>query len=162
MPDVKRKAFAYITHWHPEDGHRLLVFSHPNAPEAGIQVPAGTMRPDEAPAEAALREASEETGLLDLELVGELGEQVRGMSDFGRDEIHHRYFFHLRCIGKPPAVWRRHEPDPDDGGPELPLFELFWAKLPDGVPELIADHGIMLPALIARLAAHDAGLTVDD
>ena len=58
MPPLKRKAFAYITHWHPAEGHRLLVFS---------------------------------------------------------------------------------------------LFELFWARLPDGVPDLIADHGIMLPALIARL-----------
>jgi hypothetical protein len=74
------------------------------------------------------------------------------MTDLGRDEIHHRYFFHLRCTGDPPSIWRNHEPDPDDGGPVLPLFELFWAQLPDGVPDLIADHGIMLPDLLARLA----------
>lgn len=152
MREVKRKAFAYVTHWRPEEGHRLLVFSHPNAPEAGIQVPAGTMRPDESPAEAALREAAEETGLRDLELIGFLGEQLRDMTDLGRAETHHRYFFHLRCLGEPPSVWRNHEPDPDDGTPDLPLFELFWASLPDGVPDLIADHGIMLPALLARLA----------
>ena len=153
--NVERKAFAYVTHWHPAEGHRLLVFSHPNAPEAGIQVPAGTMRPDESPAEAALREAVEETGLPDLELAGFLGEQLRDMTEFGRDAIHHRHFFHVRCLGEPPTVWRHYEPDPSDGSPELPLFELFWARLPDGVPELRADHGIMLPALLARLTARD-------
>ena len=127
------------------------MFSHPDAPEAGIQVPAGTMRPEESPAEAALREAYEETGLPDLELAAFLGEQLRDMTEFGRDEMHHRHFFHVRCLGEPPAVWRHYERDPDDGGPEPPLFELFWARLPDGVPDLIADHGIMLPALLARL-----------
>jgi 8-oxo-dGTP pyrophosphatase MutT (NUDIX family) len=151
MPPVKRKAFAYVTYWRPVDGHRLLVFSHPNAPEAGIQVPAGTMRPDERPDEAALREAYEETGLSSLEMVSFLGEHLHDLSGPGRDEIHHRHFFHIRCVGEPPTVWRHHETDPDDGSPELPLFEVFWVSLPDGVPDLIAEHGIMLPALLAHL-----------
>ena len=58
MPDLKRKAYAYITY---ED--RLLVFSHPHAPEAGIQVPGGTLNDDERPEDAVTREAREETGL---------------------------------------------------------------------------------------------------
>lgn len=153
MPLRKRKAFAYVTHRHPGLGERLLVFSHPHAPEAGIQAPAGTMRDGESPAEAVLREAREETGLEGLEVVRLLGEQVRDMADYGRAEIHHRWFFHLRHVGDPPAVWRNYEPDPDDGSPDLPLFELFWAPLPDGVPELIADHDVMLPALLASLEA---------
>jgi 8-oxo-dGTP pyrophosphatase MutT (NUDIX family) len=148
---VKRKAFAYITHMHPRLGQRLLVFSHPHAPEAGIQVPAGTMRPDESPADAVMREAREETGLDGLVLAGFLGDQIHDAAPFGRAELHHRHFFHLRYLGDPPAVWRTVEPDPD-GGPDRPLFELFWAPLPAGVPELIAEHGSMLPALIARLA----------
>jgi 8-oxo-dGTP diphosphatase len=161
MPTPKRKAFAYVTHHDPLHGHRLLVFSHPNAPEAGIQVPAGTMRPDESPADAVLREAHEETGLANLVLVSFLGEQIRDMSEFGRGEIHHRHFFHIRCIGEPPAVWRNFESDPDDGSSDLPLFELFWATLPDGVPDLIADHGTMLPVLIARLTTLDGGPAAD-
>ncbi|MGH2604881.1 MAG: NUDIX hydrolase, partial [Dehalococcoidia bacterium] len=144
---AKRKAFAYITH-----GDRLLVFSHPLAPDAGIQVPAGTMRDGEQPEDAVLREAAEETGLTDLVLVRYLGEQRYDMTDFGWDEVHHRHFYHLRCTGEPPDVWRNYEPDPADGG-ELPLFELFWAQLPDGVPELIADHGALLPPLIHHLGA---------
>lgn len=87
-----RKAFAYVTH-----GERLLLLAHPDAPEAGIQVPAGTVRDGELPEDAALREAREETGLTGLTLVRFLGEHVRDMRDYSLDEIHHRFFFHLRC-----------------------------------------------------------------
>jgi 8-oxo-dGTP pyrophosphatase MutT (NUDIX family) len=145
MPILKRKAFAYIT-----QRNRLLVFSHPYAPAAGIQVPAGTIKENETPAAAVLREAREETDLRDLELVGFLGEQVRDMSDFGRDEVHHRYFYHLRCLGNPPETWRHGEFEGSDGtGPHI--FEFWWAMLPDGVPELIAEQGVMLERLLKSI-----------
>ncbi len=143
---MKYKVFAYITH-----GHRLLVFRHPAVPEAGIQVPAGTIKVDEHPEAAVLREAFEETGIADLTLAGLLGEQTRDMADCGRDEIHHRRFYHLCCTGSPPETWRHEEPDPSDGEPDPILFEFFWAPLPDGVPPLIADHGKMLPRLVEKL-----------
>ncbi len=147
MPILKRKVFAYITY-----GNRLLVFSHPYAPEAGIQVPAGTVKPGERLEEAVMREAFEETGLADLTLMGMLGKQVRDMADFGRDEIHHRYFYHVSCGGTPPLTWRHVEPDPS-GGTEAPIvFDFYWARLPHEVPLLIADHGAMLPRLIDTLA----------
>src|SRR5690348_12374526 len=101
MPALKRKVFAYITHT-----DRLLVFRHPTAPEVGIQVPAGTVQAGEPPAVAVLREAAEETGLDGLRLARLLGEQLRRMADFGRDEVHHRYFYHLCCPGAPPITWR--------------------------------------------------------
>jgi len=147
VPIVRRKAFAYITH-----GSRLLVFSHPHAPEAGIQVPAGTIRPGERPEEAVMREAVEETGLAGLRLAAYLGEARRDMSDFGLDEIHHRHFYHLRCESDPPERWQHHEADAGDGSAEPILFEFFWARLPHGVPELIADHGCLIPRLVERLA----------
>ncbi|HXX77501.1 MAG TPA: NUDIX domain-containing protein [Ktedonobacteraceae bacterium] len=49
---VKHKVFAYITYQ-----HQLLVFHHPFAPEAGIQVPAGTVEEQERAEDAVLREA---------------------------------------------------------------------------------------------------------
>ncbi|HET7078433.1 MAG TPA: NUDIX domain-containing protein [Chloroflexia bacterium] len=150
MPVLKHKVFAYITH-----GRRLLVFRHPESPEAGIQVPAGTVQPGEDLAAAVLREAAEETGRTDLVLVRFLGEQVRDRRDVGRDvgrdEIHHRHFYHLRCTGDPPATWRHWETDPSDGSPGPIPFDFFWAPLPDGVPELIAGHGNLLPQLLAAL-----------
>ena len=54
MTLLKHKVLAYITH-----GERLLIFSHPDCPEAGLQVPAGTLEPGEDPAEGAMREAWE-------------------------------------------------------------------------------------------------------
>lgn len=43
--------------------HRLLVFTQPGSPAAGVQVPAGSIEPDEQPLAAAHREVLEETGL---------------------------------------------------------------------------------------------------
>jgi 8-oxo-dGTP pyrophosphatase MutT (NUDIX family) len=44
-------------------GHELLVFQHPNA---GIQLPAGTIEALESPEAAVLREVAEETGLTNV------------------------------------------------------------------------------------------------
>lgn len=148
MRSVKRKAFAYITHQ-----NRLLVFVHPEAPEAGIQVPAGTIRGEESPEDAVLREATEETGLSDLALVSFLGPQEWVRPDI-HDEVHYRYFFHLRCVGSPPDSWRHYETDPSEGEDGPIPFDFFWVALPDGVPDLIADHGAMLPRLLDSVEAH--------
>lgn len=143
MPILIHKVFAYITH-----GHRLLVFRHADFPQAGIQVPAGTVQPDEHPDEAILREVYEETGLSDFTEVYFLGEHIRDMRDFNHDAIHHRYFYHLAYAGNPPATWRQDE---TSGGTSEPIvFEFFWADLPDEVPELIADHSKFLPTLLKR------------
>jgi len=146
MPILVHKVFAYITH-----GNRLLVFRHVDFPKAGIQVPAGTVQPGEHPEEAVLREAYEETGLSSFSEIYFLGEQIRDMADFRRGEIHHRYFYHLPYAGDPPTTWRHCENDPSDGAAKPIIFEFFWAKLPEGVPELIADHDKFLPALLKRL-----------
>ncbi len=153
MHPVIRKAFAYITY-----RGQLLVFRHLDFPEAGIQVPAGTIKPSEAPDAAALREAREETGLETLALVSFLGEQTRDMTDFGKPETHHRFFYHLRCTEPPPIAWQHDEPDATGAPGEHPRFAFFWAPLPDAVPPLIADHDALLPTLLQRLhAAPDPG-----
>jgi 8-oxo-dGTP pyrophosphatase MutT (NUDIX family) len=145
MPILIHKVFAYITH-----GQRLLVFRHADFPQAGIQVPAGTVQPDEHPDEAVLREVYEETGLSDFAEVYFLGEQIRDMRDFNRDEVHHRYFYHLPYTGDSLTTWRHDE---TSGGATAPIvFEFFWVTLPNDVPELIADHDKFMPALLQRLS----------
>ncbi len=144
---LKHKVFAYIT-----NHGRLLLFTHPQSPEAGIQVPAGTVESGETPDSAVMREAFEETGLSDLELTGFLGEQTRDMSDYGLDEMHHRYYYHLRCLGSPPEVWRHYEGDASAGSSHPIPFDFFWACLPDKVPKLIADHDTMIPQLLEALS----------
>jgi 8-oxo-dGTP pyrophosphatase MutT (NUDIX family) len=153
VPNIRHKVLAYIT-----AGTRLLVFQHPHMPTAGIQVPAGTVETGERLEDAVLREAVEETGLYPLELVSHLGDMVREMSDFGRDEIHHRHFCHVRFRGTPAERWRHAERARDDepGGPPM-VFELFWVALPHEVPALIAGHDALLPALCERLCGNSPG-----
>jgi 8-oxo-dGTP diphosphatase len=150
MTPVIHKVFAYIT-----NKNRLLVFRHTDFPEAGVQVPAGTVRINEDLPAAVLREAQEETGLEYLEIKAYLGEQLRNMNDVGKDEIHHRHFYHLLCGGNPPEQWRYEETDPSDGGSSPIRFEFFWAAVPDQIPVLIADHGIMLPDLEKQMRHDD-------
>ncbi len=145
MPTVKHKVFAYITY-----GDLLLVFNHPYAPEAGIQVPAGTMEEGEEPEEAVMREAFEETGLSGLQPRAFLGAYDHDVRE--RDQIHRRWFYHLACEERPPTRWRHREMDPSEGGPEPITFEFFWVKLPDCVPPLAAGHDTMLPKLLDLLA----------
>ena len=153
-----RKVFAYIT-----ARRSLLVFRQPHAPEAGIQVPAGTVEANEAVEEAVLREAFEETGLCNLTLSSFLGEQQRDMSDFERDEIHQRFFFHLEYSGTFVPDWQHEELYHSGPVPSMPtLFAFFWAPLPDGVPPLIADHGIMLPQLLRAQPSSENGVQIGE
>lgn len=55
----REKVCCYVTRRPGE----LLVLEHVDAPEAGIQVPAGGVDPGETPMAAACRELFEETGL---------------------------------------------------------------------------------------------------
>lgn len=145
MPTIKQKIFAYITH-----GDRLLVFSHPDSPDAGIQVPAGTMEEGEDPDKAVMREAFEETGLSSLRLHAYLGEDDYHLPE--PDQTDRRRFYHLTCGREPPATWRHDEKHPSDGSPGPITFEFFWVRLPDKVPPLAPGHGAMLPELLKLLS----------
>lgn len=61
---MQTKVVAYITR-----GRQLLVFEHAGLPEAGLQVPAGTVEPGEALEAALWREVGEESGLTREQLV---------------------------------------------------------------------------------------------
>ncbi|WP_199701709.1 NUDIX hydrolase [Jiangella rhizosphaerae] len=56
----REKALIYLT----RDPAELLVLEHTASPRAGVQVPAGGVEPGEQPAQAALRELAEETGVV--------------------------------------------------------------------------------------------------
>lgn len=69
MSDVVDKVTPFVVR-PAAVGYDLLLFRH----HAGsIQMPAGTIEPDETPRAAALREAREETGLDNLTIARELG-----------------------------------------------------------------------------------------
>ncbi len=139
------KVFAYITR-----GSDLLVFQHLGNPDAGVQVPAGTVEEGERLEEAVMREAEEETGLKRLKKVGLLGTQRRDMRDYSIEEVHNRHFFHLVCEEEAPDRWHNVERHRSDGGEPI-TFDLYWVRLPDGVPELYGEHGYLLSELLAKM-----------
>lgn len=141
MERLTDKVVAYIT---CED--QLLVFSHVDFLDAGIQVPAGTVGAGETVEEAVLREASEETGLSDLKIESFLGSRVYDMRPIdGRNLVVRRHYFQLSVPGPLEASrWRHWETHPSEGAAEPIHFELFWVKFPDGIPELSGNLGDML------------------
>jgi len=136
---IVEKVYAYIT---CED--QLLIFKHTRFPEAGIQVPGGTVEENETAPEAVLREAREETGLDDLMLLSYLGMHPFDLSSVGGTGIQHRHFFHLRYTGAKKNLWRHYEKTPSDGYPEPIEFEFAWVKFSENMPELAGDQGVML------------------
>jgi 8-oxo-dGTP pyrophosphatase MutT (NUDIX family) len=70
MTGAIHKVTCFITR-SGQQGPELLLFRHANA---GVQVPAGTVDPDEETEAAAIREAAEESGLVGLRLIRKLGE----------------------------------------------------------------------------------------
>ncbi|WP_329486650.1 NUDIX domain-containing protein [Kitasatospora sp. NBC_01246] len=125
MPEkvTKEKVLVYVV----RDG-KLLVFRHTDYSyeEVGIQVPAGSIRTDETPEAAALREAREETGLAGLKIVRKLGETTYDISPY-RFEIQHRHVFHLEPTEPTPQRWMSQENHDDEQDPTR--FECFWMPL---------------------------------
>lgn len=140
---IVQKVYAYIT-----CRDHLLVFDHHDFPEAGTQVPGGTLEPGETPAQGALREAAEETHLHGLELLCFLG-SVHWIPP-GAACIHERHFFHLRYPGEPGAPWLSVEQSPSDGTVPV-IFICYWVPLA-APPPLIAEMDHFLPQLRASLA----------
>lgn len=132
------KVMAYIT---CKRGGReqLLVFRHRDYPEAGIQVPAGSIEEGESIEAALWREVEEESGLTGLELVRKIGtfDYVHPYTG----NLHVRHVFHLRAPEDTPDEWEWIETSggavPDDEGF---VFQFYWVDL-DGELHLIGGRG---------------------
>ncbi len=126
------KVTAYIT-----CNQHLLVFRHVDHPEAGIQVPAGSVDRGETLDEAVLREAKEESGLEDLYLKAYLGALTYTFHTDGDKPLPiQRHYYHLIWPGPiKESTWRHWELSPSEGDEDKLLFELFWVDLKE-VPAL--------------------------
>lgn len=74
-----------------------------------------------------------------------LGEKFCDVRPFGKEQVHHRYFYHAVLTGEIPERWRHYE---SNAGPDLIPLEFFWWGLKNGLPDLIAGHGGMIERLL--------------
>jgi 8-oxo-dGTP pyrophosphatase MutT (NUDIX family) len=148
---IVNKVLAYITR-----GDELLVFRHRDFPEAGLQVPGGTVEEGELPHDAVLREVYEESGLQEVRIVRLLGRYFHNAAAYRDethqrhvygDEIHYRNVYHLETTGPVASAWLHYESHRSDGGQPL-AFSFFWMKLDDPELSLAGRRGDLLSKLV--------------
>lgn len=139
--EIKRKSLAYIT-----VNEELLVFRQPDFPEAGIQVPKGTIEDGDTPEETIIREIEEETGIIYREKPIFLGDTIVNLKKYSPIINEHRFYFHCPLYRKPADEWEHYEYHAT--GKNVPiLFSFFWIPLHQAESLLIAEQGELLQAI---------------
>lgn len=137
---LRHRVFTYITR-----ADQLLILEYVDGRYLQPQIPGGTINKCELPAQAALREAQEETGLTALQLISFLGSFERDLTDIGRDETIVAWFFHLQTDEITPEKWQHFECDSSEGlGPIE--FSVSWVPL-NNLPKLGGIDESMLAEL---------------
>lgn len=142
--DIKRKVLAYITR-EQESNSEILVFKHKDYPNAGWQVPGGTIESDELIIDALYREIEEETGIPreDLELKGKVNKTNHYPEH--SDTIHERTIFQLSYTGNHSKEWEHCVEG--DGKDEGLIFCHRFIPIKE-LPELAANQDQGLPLLL--------------
>ena len=146
---IVKKVYAYILR-KKECKYQLLIFEHLDYPEAGIQIPGGTVESGESLFDAAQREVQEETGLNCFDLVEKLGVSYHDMSRYGLKIIHERHYFHFIASEPTKNSWIGYEETPSDDSVGPISLKFYWVNL-DCVPPLAGKTDEMLPRFIDRL-----------
>ncbi|MBO1579413.1 NUDIX domain-containing protein [Bacillus sp. XF8] len=98
----KKKVYAYITR-EKEGVTQLLVFTHRDMPEAGIQVPGGTVDEGEKLEAAVLREVLEESGIRHLCIERFIDDYIIYVKE--KQEYQKRHFFHISLLTDVKDMW---------------------------------------------------------
>ena len=143
------KVLSYITR-NKNAQPQLLVFEHESIPEAGIQVPAGTVDKDELLEEAILREVEEEVGLQDVKIKCKL----ISLNYFHkkRKKYHQRNYFWLETKEHLPDIFT-HKVTAGEEDKNM-KFKFFWISIAEAEKNLADDQGQALGLLQSLLINH--------
>ncbi|WP_339253822.1 NUDIX domain-containing protein [Sporosarcina sp. FSL W8-0480] len=135
--EVKRKVLAYITKGENNE-RKILVFDQKGNPEAGFQVPGGTIEENELLIDALYREIEEETGIRreQLELKGKVHKR-NYFPEHRKDVVHERNIFHLSYIGEDKKEWDNLVRS--DGLDNGMIFHCQWVPI-HNLPQLAAGQ----------------------
>jgi 8-oxo-dGTP diphosphatase len=139
---MKKKVLIYIAR-NKNNQTELLVFQHRDFPEAGIQVPGGTVKVNERPDDAAIRETKEESG------VSIDSPKLAGVFNwFRRDkgEFQERHIFHVHLSNSADSWTHKVAGNNEDEDRDL-IFNFYWVPITDGVNILAGQQGLYLPKL---------------
>ncbi|MBI3522371.1 MAG: NUDIX domain-containing protein [Chloroflexi bacterium] len=119
---------------------RLLMFRHRDHPEAGLQVPAGTLHDGERPEDGVIRETEEETGRRGFTLVRKVGVYDHRHEN---GELHERHVFVLAPPPGLPETWSHLA---EEGNGDF-WFVYEWISFDRAVRELAGAQGTYLAEL---------------
>ncbi len=143
---MKHKVLIYLLR--PAAGPpEVLVFEHRDYPDAGLQVPAGTVEPGEAVPAAANREVLEESGLGPAQV-----RLVRKLTDFPEPEWdQHRHVFLFEPLVALPAAWSHTVHG--HGGDEGMIFNFYWLPATPALALAGGQH-VCLPLALEAFVEH--------
>lgn len=103
---IRQRVVAYVTR---DRGGRieLLTIEHRDIPDAGIQVPAGRLDPDEELEDGLHREVEEETGVTGVKIVRQLADDEEFECLYGKG-AHESFAFHAVTGADGPDGWEHH------------------------------------------------------
>jgi 8-oxo-dGTP diphosphatase len=135
------KVVAYVTRLRGSQ-HELLVFEHRDHPEAGLQVPAGTIDPGEPPEAAAARELAEETG---VHAKASSRIDVYEWQNPTTGHWHRRHVYHFDAPANLPDRWE-HVVTAGEEDRGL-VFICHWLEIDQAAERLCSDQGHSLRRL---------------
>jgi 8-oxo-dGTP pyrophosphatase MutT (NUDIX family) len=140
MIKSSQKVLAYITR-RSSNKVELLVFVHRGMPEAGIQVPAGTVEAGENSEVAIIREVTEESGLQDIVIKYKIHSSKFFNED--KNETQQRDYFEMTAPPDTPNSWSYTVTvGKEDKGL---VFDFFWIPLVEAEKRLAGNQGEAIP-----------------
>ncbi|AIF65498.1 hypothetical protein GZ22_01690 [Terribacillus saccharophilus] len=142
------KVLAYIISIR-NNTYQLLVHEHKDIPEAGLQVPGGTVDPEEDSATALQREIYEESGLRDLP-ASELVASAPFLHP-DKQELQLRHFYLIQTKQQLPNTWDHHVFG--NGADNGLVFRYTWYDLAS-IPPLAVSQDQFLHLVRKIIQAH--------